>query len=373
MAALRANQTKTGETPTAILVAHNGALGDFLCCWPGILAIASHFNRQSQSCPPLYFLGREFMHPWVLPLGYARCPPNLSKAAEELYATDALPAPLAGSKIFWFCLDKPPHFPCLYPTPPSEITPLPILDPEQPQDFKTTSSKKTTHSHVRGNLKAQLETLGITWPLDWREAWQSLFGGWQGQNSKEIALLPGSGHRNKEWPLPNFIALADKLAEQGWEPLFIIGEIERERGLLPPAGHNWEDPSPPAALAERLRSVRAIVSNDAGPAHLAGMYAVPGVILFGPTPPKVWGVPGMANITRLGLCAPDQPEGMQDHEKSLKLNFNFTFKTTIPVPLLCSPCSVNLRNITCSTPVCMESLSPEMVWAALTGLLRETA
>lgn len=372
MAALAKNQTAE-RAPTTVLVAHNGALGDFLCCWPGILAIARHFGPQNENSPPLYFLGREFMHPWVLPLGYTPCPPDLRKASEELYTAQEIPASLAGSKIFWFCLGKPPHFPCLQPKTPPEIAPLPILRPRPLQAGEDSSSVDSTYTHVHYNLKVQLEASGLTWSADWRETWQALFGAWQGQMSKEIALLPGSGHKNKEWPLTYFVDLADKLAKQGWEPVFIIGEAEQERGLRPPAGHRWEAPSPATALAERLRGVRAIVSNDAGPAHLAGMYAVPGVILFGPTPPEVWGVPGMANLNRLGLCNPGQIEQNNEQWKNLRLNFNFNLADPLAPALPCSPCSINLRNIACSAPVCMEHISPEMVWAALTALLKETA
>ncbi len=372
MVALPENHIAAGQKPTAILAAHNGALGDFLCCWPGMLAIARHFGGQTPSGPPLYFLGRAALRPWVLPLGYTPCPPDLRAAAESLYAAQKLPAVLANSKIFWFCLDKPPNFPCLHVKPPQEIIPLPILRQPPPPDVQSCSNAKSAYSHVRRNLKASLETFGLSWPPDWREAWQALFGGWQGRASKEIALLPGSGHQHKEWPLHYFTALADMLARQGWEPVFIIGEAERERGLRPPTGLKWEDPSPPLILAGRLRKVRAIVSNDAGPAHLAGMYGVPGIVLFGPTPPETWGVPGMANLNGHGLYLSDETVA-EDEPGSLDLKLNFSFKPN-PLPFLpCSPCTTTLRGINCPVPACMERLEPELVWDALSFVLKKTA
>ena len=78
--------------PRAVLAVHNGALGDFLCCWPGLLAIARHFSREGNPETPLYFSGRAAMHPWALPLGYAPCPPDLQAVVDGLYATKTLPA-----------------------------------------------------------------------------------------------------------------------------------------------------------------------------------------------------------------------------------------------------------------------------------------
>ena len=354
------------DTPAIVLAAHNGALGDFLCCWPGLLAIARQFSERGPDSPQLYFAGRAAMHPWVLPLGYVPCPPGLGAAMDSLYVVEELPTFLAASKIFWFCLDKPPALPCLERNAPKEIVALPILSPPALTDRKNHSEPR----HVLSTLKAHLEHFGLTWPTDWRETWGNLFGTWQGQNSREIALLPGSGHKNKEWPLRYFKYLAEKLGEQGWEPVFIIGEAELERGLLPPEGIRWEAPSPPPALAQRLRQVRAVVSNDSGPAHLAGTYNVPGVVLFGPTSPETWGVPGMINITTETGYFLDKTIGFPEvfsHRANLNLNFNFK---SLPS---CSPCTSTLRGINCSAPVCLESLPPETVLTALHAILRQTS
>lgn len=371
MAILPENRGAAQQAPSAILVAHNGALGDFLCCWPGMLAIARHFGGKTNN-PPLYFLGREAMYPWALPLGYAACPSSLRAAAENLYVAPELPAALANSKIFWFCLDKPPNFPCLRQEPPPEVIPLPILRPPSPHSGKHNPGAENPHSHVLTTLKGSLELAGLDWPPDWRNTWQSLFGGWQGQHSREIALLPGSGHKHKEWPLRYFMDLADKLARQAWDPVFIVGETEQERGLLPPAGLRWENPSPPLALANRLCKVRAMVSNDAGPAHLAGMHGVPGVVLFGPTPPQTWGVPGMNNLTRHGLCLLEGAAlDKEANDKPLRLKFNFNESARYLPRLACSPCTITLRDISCPTPLCMESISLDLVWDILAALLKK--
>jgi ADP-heptose:LPS heptosyltransferase len=44
-------------------------------------------------------------------------------------------------------------------------------------------------------------------------------------------------------------------------------------------------------LAALVASARLVVCGDTGVAHLASAYAVPSVVLFGPTPPHRWGPP----------------------------------------------------------------------------------
>jgi len=42
-------------------------------------------------------------------------------------------------------------------------------------------------------------------------------------------------------------------------------------------------------LADVVAGAELVVSGDTGVAHLATAYAVPSVVLFGPTPPWTWG------------------------------------------------------------------------------------
>lgn len=354
------------QAPREVIVAHNGALGDFLCCWPGMLTIARHFAPAAVHAP-LYFMGRESRLPWLAPLGYAPCPLELQKALESLYISERLPESLKSSTIFWFCLDKLPKLPALQQNP-ERIIPLPLLLSHNLEQVIISAP------HVLLTLKAHLKRLGLAWPQNCRQAWQSLFGGWQGQWAKEIALLPGSGHKYKEWPLQHFVNLADRLTAQGWKPLFIIGETELERGLIPPPEHKYESPSPPDVLAERLRKVRAVVSNDAGPAHLAGLYGIPGLVLFGPTPPATWGVPGLANISQCGLHTfePQLAREYADAQGPM-LFFENNFTEKLPAPLPCSPCAVMPKDIDCPAPLCLESLSPDLIFNILSELLRVSA
>ena len=145
-----------------------------------------------------------------------------------------------------------------------------------------------------------------------------------------------------------------------------------ERGLIPPPGSGCENPFPPPILGERLRQVRAIVSNDAGPAHLAGLYGIPGVVLFGPTPPETWGAPGMVNISQGGIHPLDQRLAAEGAGAGrLDLNFADEFAQMRPTP--CAPCAALPRHIDCPAPFCLEKLPPALVLKVLTPLLDANA
>lgn len=101
-------------------------------------------------------------------------------------------------------------------------------------------------------------------------------------------IFPGSGSREKNWPLESFLHLAKTLkssarplallgpAEQGLEALFRRERIDTLSGL---------ELGTVAALAERARF---FVGNDSGVSHLASAAAARGVVLFGPTDANRW-------------------------------------------------------------------------------------
>jgi ADP-heptose:LPS heptosyltransferase len=108
-----------------------------------------------------------------------------------------------------------------------------------------------------------------------------------------VVIHPGSGAAKKCWPLDRFVELARRLQADGRTVRFVVGEAEVDR---------WPQEALRAlgegAPVERLKNsielwrlingASAFVGNDSGPAHLAGMLAVPTVVLYGPTKPEIW-------------------------------------------------------------------------------------
>ena len=259
-----------------ILFVHNGALGDFLCAWPGMLSIISHYRRKNPETQ-IFFSGRGFGLAWLESLGVRKAAPELLNDVEKMYLSAEPPAWLENSKVFWFCL-KGAVSKVVHPN----LISLPILDFQE-----MGRSDGSACPLVIANLARQLRKHGIAWQKNWLADWRNCFGKWEGANSRQIGLIPGSGHMAKSWPLENFEALAQALDNEGYDPVYLLGPVEREREICP-ARARAEYPSPPKELAARMMGMRAVIACDGGPSHLASHHGVPGLVLFGPVNWRTW-------------------------------------------------------------------------------------
>lgn len=105
-------------------------------------------------------------------------------------------------------------------------------------------------------------------------------------------LAPGSGSRTKCAPRSAWLELAARAHGAGRPLVVLVGPVELERD--DPRAWPWPVPvtfevcPQPHALVERLAAAWAFVGNDSGTSHLAAALAVPSVLWFGPTDPRVW-------------------------------------------------------------------------------------
>jgi len=126
-----------------------------------------------------------------------------------------------------------------------------------------------------------------------------------------LSVFPGSGWSGKCWPVEHFIAMLNRLNENGkW--LVVLGGSPGERGLceqiktklthaaLITAGRLSLDES--AALIKRST---LLIGNDSAPIHVAAAVGCPTVSLWGPTFPEKWAPQGASHIQvkRRGDCA----------------------------------------------------------------------
>jgi heptosyltransferase III len=113
-----------------------------------------------------------------------------------------------------------------------------------------------------------------------------------------LLLLPGSGSRAKNWPAPNFVALA-RLVEPRIKSLCLLGPAETELTAMFHAARiatlGGLELGEVAALAAHAR---LFVGNDSGVSHLAAAAGAPGVVLFGPTDPERWCPLGAVRVVR---------------------------------------------------------------------------
>lgn len=116
-------------------------------------------------------------------------------------------------------------------------------------------------------------------------------------------LAPGAGSEAKRAPMAYFKAAAHAFGRQGLQPVFIAGEVEIARGLIRQYPCQYPCCVNPtlAELAVLLQGASAVLANDSGPAHLAGMLGAATTVFFGPTDPDVWRPWGpRVSIRRMG-------------------------------------------------------------------------
>jgi ADP-heptose:LPS heptosyltransferase len=109
----------------------------------------------------------------------------------------------------------------------------------------------------------------------------------------DVLIHPGSGSRDKCWPLDRYIELAGQLKNAGKTVRFITGEVEQDRwsqtelkSLAAVATHRHC--STLLELLAEISTAGCFIGNDSGPAHLAGIVGIPTLALFGPTDPAQW-------------------------------------------------------------------------------------
>jgi ADP-heptose:LPS heptosyltransferase len=108
---------------------------------------------------------------------------------------------------------------------------------------------------------------------------------------RRVGLFVDAARDEKRWPLVRFLELARRLEADGVPTVAFAGlggaprlAPFREGGLAVA-----EELARPLALAEFVRGLAVLVTNDSAPAHIAGAVGTPAVVLYGPTLPRRFG------------------------------------------------------------------------------------
>jgi hypothetical protein len=313
-----------------IVFEHNGALGDMLAAWPAALSLFAHFRTASH-----FFRTRPGHAPFFAALGAAPCPSLLCRELDALYGAPGWPVALADTLVVRPGLFRRPDV------------------PDDPRFLFLPGVAPGRFDPPRDLYREALAGLGIPWRDDWLAVFRDRLGGRRPsaaalgrataiashapngligaiglsdpastvgpadpagavgtagmagmeQGPPAVLLFPGAGHVKKTWPMTHFLRLAGMLAKSGFEPVFVLGPAELERGV---ACGPWPRLAPENLmdLMAAMRQARAVLGADCGPMHLAGLLGVPGVSVFGPTSPRQWGPVGMAVVTADMPCSP---------------------------------------------------------------------
>ncbi len=99
-------------------------------------------------------------------------------------------------------------------------------------------------------------------------------------NSRRVAIHAFSSNEAKNWPLKKFIRLAEKMQADGYEPVFVGSQPERER-FLQAVGDRFKAPkfASISELAAFIYESGMLIGNDSGVIHLASCLGVPSVAI----------------------------------------------------------------------------------------------
>lgn len=104
-----------------------------------------------------------------------------------------------------------------------------------------------------------------------------------------LAIHPGSGSPQKNWPAPSFAALVERLArDRPW--LLVEGPADTAAADVLRRQPNavTAEGLPSRVLGALLSRSGLLVGNDSGVSQLAAAFGAPVVALFGPTDPALW-------------------------------------------------------------------------------------
>jgi Glycosyltransferase family 9 (heptosyltransferase) len=104
-------------------------------------------------------------------------------------------------------------------------------------------------------------------------------------NRRLLAVHPGSGSPKKNWQGMGEV-IDDWSTREGDAIIGLHGPAED--GILIPSGAFIARGLSLPQVATLLRRSSLYLGNDSGISHLAGALKVPGVVVFGPTDPRVW-------------------------------------------------------------------------------------
>jgi lipopolysaccharide heptosyltransferase II len=162
--------------------------------------------------------------------------------------------------------------------------------------------------HEYRRLQALFASLGVSgWPEPgpWvhpgaeAQAWVRDHLGEAGHH-RLLVVHPGSGGRRKVWPPERFGTALRSVLNQFPELRVVLLGGPAEEDLLEVINHTLERSMRPrvvnlggqtdfARMGAVFQRAALVLCNDSGPMHLAAAVGAPGVALFGPTDPEIWG------------------------------------------------------------------------------------
>lgn len=312
--------------PRALLIVHQGALGDLVCIFPVIAALRRHFRPVGILCQA--HLGRLAAAEGLVEAWF----PIEAAWTASLFTGDAGLAArrrLAPYAHFLVFSRSEALASCLQRIGDTRVCRIP---PRPPADRRV---------HVAEHALKHLLECGLLPETDAAILAAPPVAAPRPKNAGATVTLlhPGAGSPRKRWPLNGFLEVSGQLESRGAAPEFVVGPAEDD--LVPrleKQARKLHRPGDPLELLELLRSAGAYIGNDSGVSHLAAWLGLPSVVIFGPSDPARW-----------------QPRGPA--------------VAIVRPPLDCTPC-FETADTNCSAPNCLAQVTPANVLEALNRLTR---
>ena len=282
-----------------VLIFHAGALGDFVLTWPLVMAlgrlhpqsriiVVTHASKGSLAELALHVESHDVEQGWhALFADGASLPERPALMTESAHAIYTF---MGGEGR---CAKLAPH------------AQLVALAPKPPPDYVNHATQflleqLAPNPAVRSAVEQMLRSVNLRGIGTGRS------------HDGDVVVHPGSGSREKCWPVERFAKLIAKLRRAKKDVRVLLGEVEAERfapedvaTLQEAAGAPVRRPATYVDLFNELRTASLFVGNDSGPTHLAGAMGLPTVALFGATDPAVWKPmgPRVAVVHRPNLAA----------------------------------------------------------------------
>jgi heptosyltransferase-2 len=163
-----------------------------------------------------------------------------------------------------------------------------------------------------------------------------------------IGVHPGARWKTKRWDIEKFKQVCRSLIQKENLRIILFGDsideelIRKVADRLPDSRATKAIGLSLSRLMGLIKNCECLITNDSGPMHIAEGFKVPVVAIYGPTHPKLGFAPvGPGNVV---LCA----------------------------NVKCSPCSLHgEKKCSKESRLCMDLITPDMVVAAVEGILKK--
>lgn len=261
-----------------LLVVHQGALGDFITAFPALNLLKRRYRKVDAVCQDR--LGKLASHLGAINSHF----PSESAAVSSLFSETVHPdiQRAVGSyhTIILFSFSETLKDAIRNLTAENIYRVAPRPEPQEKM-------------HVSIHLITGLKAAGLL--PDSMDPDRSLLLSTAGErggfrfDASRIILHPGSGSPRKNWPIANYIQLADMLNKKGKQPMFVCGPAEPEMiPTLAGSGYPVRQINDLIELTECLRGSGGFIGNDSGVSHLSAHLGVPTTVVFGPSDSDRW-------------------------------------------------------------------------------------